>query len=131
MLAPAPGGPLPAGSGANLGWPIMEGAHCYTAGCDPARYTLPLLEYGHGPGCSVIGGYVYRGEAIPTLDGTYLYGDLCAGRVRAFEVVGGAAVGDRELIGRLGSITSFGTDGYGEVYVMTTAGVIYKIVPGG
>ena len=79
-----------AAGGANLGWSIMEGNHCYqpSSGCNRTGLTLPVFEYGHGEGCSVTGGYVYRGTAIPELNGHYFYGDFCSGWVRSFRYTG-------------------------------------------
>src|SRR5207249_2030909 len=87
------------GRGANFGWNIMEGAHCYPSGnsCDTARYVPPLTEYDHSAGdCAIIGGFVYRGAAIPNLVGGYLFGDECSGTLR---VVGaGASTGVKPRI---------------------------------
>ena len=69
----------------NYGWNRMEGAHCRGGGdaCNRAGLTLPVAEYGRAEGCSVTGGYVYRGTAQPLLSGAYFYGDYCSGRVWA------------------------------------------------
>ncbi len=127
---------VPAGAlrGANLGWSQMEGAHCYRKGCAPARYLAPAVEYDHQTGCSVTGGEVYRGKAIPELDGVYFYADYCTAIVRSFRWARGAVyqhwnwkpVLDPEFV--LSTIASFGTDGDGELYVVTLDGVIYKLV---
>jgi glucose/arabinose dehydrogenase len=119
------------GKGANYGWSIMEGTRCYNAGsCDMTGLTLPVLDYTHSDGCSVTGGYVYRGTAIPDLAGTYLYADYCSGWVRSFRYTGGqvteAASWDALAPG--GNISSFGEDGAGELYVLTSAGGVYRIV---
>ena len=77
------------GKGINYGWSIMEGMQCYDASsCDMTGLTLPVLEYSHSDGCSVTGGHVYRGTAIPDLAGTYFYSDYCGGWVRSFRYVG-------------------------------------------
>lgn len=126
----APGG----GGGLNFGWNRMEGAHCYppTAGdaCDRAGLTLPVVDYDHGQGCSVTGGYVYRGAAIPDLQGVYLYGDYCQGFVRSFRFAGGQATDQRDwqALRPSGNVTSFGEDAAGEVYVLTAQGGVYRIV---
>lgn len=126
----APGG----GGGLNFGWNRMEGAHCYppTAGdaCDRAGLTLPVVDYDHGQGCSVTGGYVYRGAAIPDLQGVYLYGDYCQGFVRSFRFAGGQATDqhDWQALRPGGNVTSFGEDAAGEVYVLTAQGGVYRIV---
>ncbi len=67
--------------GENYGWNPMEGNHCYRSGCGPEAYIPPVAEYGHKDGCSVTGGYVYRGSLDPNLRGFYLYGDYCSGRI--------------------------------------------------
>lgn len=119
--------------GANFGWSDMEGAHCFAVpGCDPADYTLPVLEYDHDNGCSVTGGVVYRGEAIPELTGTYFYGDWCFGWIRSFVFDDGtvsAATDWSEDFGRFGQPNTFGTDPAGEVLVATWDGQIHRIVP--
>ncbi|HEX8832116.1 MAG TPA: PQQ-dependent sugar dehydrogenase, partial [Longimicrobium sp.] len=72
---------LPAATGGqNLGWNLMEGMHCYnTSGCVQQGLTLPVLEYSHDDGCSITGGFVYRGSAVPALRGHYFYADYCKG----------------------------------------------------
>ncbi len=117
--------------GENFGWRIMEGGECFGGGsCNMSGLTLPVLDYGHNQGCSVIGGYVYRGLAIPALRGTYFYADFCSGWIRTFRWVGGAATDVHEytLIDPNELITSFGEDADGELYVTTEAGSVYKIV---
>src|SRR6185312_12558348 len=81
------------GGGLNYGWNRMEGTHCFKSiiGCDQTGLTAPFTEYEHGSGdCAVIGGYVYRGTAIPGLPGTYLFGDECSGTIRAVAAGGPA-----------------------------------------
>lgn len=121
--------------GQNFGWPVMEGAHCFRADdCDRTGLTLPILEYGHtGGDCSVTGGYVYRGRAIPELTGTYFYGDYCSGRIASFR--GDSAGLDEERdwtdsLGRVAGLTSFGIDGAGEMYLTSEGGVVYRLVRG-
>jgi glucose/arabinose dehydrogenase len=119
------------GKGTNFGWNIMEGAHCLTdAPCDQTGLTLPAFEYGHDQGCSIIGGYVYRGSAIPDLQGQYFYADLCQGWVRSLRYTAGAAteVTDWPTLRPGGSVFSFGEDAAGELYVLSDAGV-FKLVP--
>jgi glucose/arabinose dehydrogenase len=122
----------PAGSvgGENYGWNLMEGTHCYTSGCSQAGLTLPVLDYGHNQGCSVTGGYVYRGAAIPALVGHYFYADYCNGWVRSFRYQGGQATAqlDRTELRPGGSITSFGEDARGELYILTQGGRVHRIV---
>ena len=125
---------LQRGRGANYGWNVLEGTHCYSpaTGCDATGKTLPLLEYDHSNGsCTVIGGYVYRGTRIPTLQGAYLYADYCAGWVKSFRFSGGVTdQRDWPALSPGQGVTSFGEDGRGELYTMTQAGALYRIVPG-
>ena len=127
-VAPSSAG---SGRGANYGWSIMEGAHCLSGeSCDQTGLTPPTLEYGRGDGCSVTGGYVYRGAAILSLQGQYFFGDFCQGWVRSLRYAGGTAteLTDWPTLRPGGFITSFGQDASGELYVLTTGGV-FKIVP--
>ena len=119
-----------ASKGANFGWNVMEGRSCYgSSSCNRQSLTLPVLDYPHADGCSVTGGYVYRG-AITSLRGTYFYADYCRGWVRSFRWVNGAATDPREWpdLAPGGQITSFGEDGAGELYLMTAAGRVARIV---
>jgi glucose/arabinose dehydrogenase len=121
-----------AGRGANFGWNRMEGRHCFAVeSCDQSGLVLPVLEYGHGSGCSVTGGYVYRGAAIPELQGHYFYADFCQGFVRSFRIQDGAAVdqADWPTLRPGGSVSSFGEDAAGELYVLTAEGGVFRIVP--
>lgn len=121
-----------AGRGINYGWRIMEGMHCFSpANCSMTGLTLPVVEYDHPTGCSVTGGYVYRGSVIPALQGTYFYGDFCAGFVRSFRLAtNGTATEETSWpnLGPGGNITSFGEDAAGELYIMTSGGALYRIV---
>nr|AAY89243.1 hypothetical protein [uncultured bacterium BAC-L1N9] len=117
------------GGGENYGWHTMEGFSCYgAANCNQTGLTLPKLDYDHSQGCAVTGGYVYRGSAT-TLRGRYLYADYCGGWVRSFRFAGGAATDQRDEPGLApgGSITSFGEDAAGEVYIVTQGGSVYRI----
>jgi glucose/arabinose dehydrogenase len=128
-VAPASG---EIGRGANYGWNIMEGAHCLSGDqCDQTGLTLPVFEYGHGQGCSITGGYVYRGSAIPDLQGLYFYGDFCRGWVRSLRYASGTAteVTDWPRLRPGGSVLSFGEDAAGELYVLSSSGGVFKIVP--
>ncbi len=121
------------GAGLNFGWNVMEGMHCYNnPGCTPVG-RLPVLEYAtHVAGtCAVTGGYVYRGSRVAALAGHYLYSDYCAGFVRSFRLSGGVATDLRDRTAQLdpnGSVSSFGEDARGDVYVMTLGGSLYRIV---
>ncbi|HUF89958.1 MAG TPA: PQQ-dependent sugar dehydrogenase [Gemmatimonadota bacterium] len=123
-----------AGRGLNYGWNVMEGEHCFEPadGCDRSGLTLPVTEYGHGEGCSVTGGFVYRGAAIPDLRGIYLYSDYCRGFVRSLRFASGVATDERrwtELEPADNSVTSFGEDASGEIYLLTAGGTVHRIVP--
>jgi glucose/arabinose dehydrogenase len=122
-----------AGRGVNYGWDVMEGPECFepSSGCDQTGLELPALSYDHGEGCSVTGGYVYRGGAIPELSGTYFYADYCRGWVRSFRFANGAVTDQREWESLAASnISSFGQDAAGELYVLTAGGTVYRIVEG-
>jgi glucose/arabinose dehydrogenase len=122
---------LPAATGGqNLGWNPMEGMHCFVAGCSQQGLTLPVHEYSHADGCSVTGGFVYRGSAIPGLRGHYFYSDYCRGWVRSFRWTGSVVADAREWeVGAIGNVTSFGEDSARELYITTAAGMVLKIVP--
>lgn len=117
--------------GHNFGWIRMEASHCFQRGCDPIAegLTLPVHEYSHDEGCSVIGGRVYRGEAIPELVGTYFYSDWCGGWLRSFRWNGASAVDHTEWLTGIGQVNSFGVDSHGELYVLTWEGEVGRIVP--
>jgi glucose/arabinose dehydrogenase len=118
--------------GFNLGWSDVEGTRCFhVQDCDLANYTAPAITYTHEEGCSVTGGYVYRGAAIPELNGTYFYSDWCSQWIRSFKFVGGAASEPQdwsEQLGQLGQINTFGTDSAGELYVGTHEGIVARLV---
>lgn len=121
--------------GANLGWKIMEGPACFrAASCDQAGLVLPILSYGRDDGrCSITGGFVYRGSALPALDGTYFYSDFCDGRIRSLRYADGQAseaTDWTDQLGTAGQVTSFGLDSAGELYVMNMDGQLLKLVPG-
>jgi glucose/arabinose dehydrogenase len=120
-------------AGANYGWDEMEASDCYepSSGCRREGMTLPVLEYSHDDGCSITGGYVYRGQAIPALRGQYLYADYCKGWIHGFRYTGGQAADRRSWIEDAGSITSFGEDARGELYVTVQSGTVYQIVAAG
>lgn len=128
LLPAAEGG----GGGANLGWDEMEGAHPYEGGSNPEGAVLPVFEYDRsGGGCSITGGVVYRGEAIPELTGAYLFTDYCAGQIRALRADGGQTVDDRTFDAEASEPVAFGVDSAGEVYVLSLAGPIHRIESAG
>jgi glucose/arabinose dehydrogenase len=117
--------------GYNFGWSDMEGTRCFhLTDCDPADYTAPAVTYTHDEGLSITGGYVYRGAEIPELHGTYFYSDWVQQWIRGFKYVDGAVTDARDwtadLGGPIGSITSFGLDGHGEMYAVTYEGGLFK-----
>jgi glucose/arabinose dehydrogenase len=120
-----------ADAGLNYGWRIMEGASCYeAASCDRSGLQLPVVDYDHTQGCSVTGGYVYRGAEIPEIRGHYFYSDFCGSWLRSFRLVGGAATDQKQWpVGDLGDVASFGVDRRGELYIMAN-GRVMKIVRG-
>ena len=143
----APGSSL---GGENYGWRQMEGNSCYSGdGCDPSGVICagapscydrslvhPVLAYAHIPGCAVTGGYVYRGCRMPAFRGAYFYGDVCAGFVHTFRMVGGVVTDPQDLTLQLrpdGSqfinVTSFGVDGLGEPYLTEYFGTVWKFAP--
>ncbi|HET8622302.1 MAG TPA: PQQ-dependent sugar dehydrogenase, partial [Gemmatimonadales bacterium] len=120
-----------AGRGVNYGWDRMEGRECFepASGCDETDLELPVLQYDHSEGCAVTGGYVYRGSAIPELQGAYFYSDFCGGWVRSFRFANGEATDEREWSSlALSSVSSFGQDAAGELYILTAGGSVYRIV---
>ncbi len=121
--------------GLNYGWNLMEGIACYGAdNCDRNGLTLPAYDYAHGlddvNGCSVTGGFVYRGRALPELTGRYLFSDFCRGWLKSFYASTGGAVAEERNwnIPNIGRVVSFGQDNEGELYMITSGGSIHKIV---
>lgn len=114
----------------NFGWLRMEGTQCFQSGCDPVAegLTMPILEYTHAEGCSVTGGFVYRGQALPELSGHYFYGDWCGEWVRSFRFEGGELLDHQTRFEEVGQINSFGVDNAGELYLMTYEGEIKQVV---
>jgi hypothetical protein len=107
----------------------MEGKHCYvTSTCSTTGLVIPDVEYGHSEGCAVVGGYVYRGAAIPRLVGHYFYSDNCTGFLRTFTYANGTASTPTSWsVGSLGNVTSFGEDAAGELYITSGSGIVYRI----
>ena len=124
---PSSGG-FDAGRGANLGWAEMEATHRYEGGSNPEGAVLPVHEYGRDEGCSVTGGHVYRGDAIPLLQGSYLYADYCSTGVRAIQVDGTTVIDERTWALPAEQVQSFGQDNDGEVFVLSGAGPVHKVV---
>jgi len=116
--------------GLNLGWNVMEGNHCYPpdAKCSTDGLTPPVTEYGHDLGCTVVGGYVYRGTRYPALVGVYLFADYCSGRIFALDPRTDAFRKPVE-VGNAGSnVSSFGEDVAGELYITQLNGDVSRVV---
>ncbi|MGH9273366.1 MAG: PQQ-dependent sugar dehydrogenase [Acidimicrobiales bacterium] len=124
---PSTGG-FDAGRGANLGWDRMEGSHEFE-GDNPAGAVLPIHEYSHDDGCSITGGFVYRGSDIPELAGAYLYADFCTADVRAIQVDGDTVIDERSWDLSADQVQSFGQDDDGELFVLLASGPVLKLVP--
>jgi glucose/arabinose dehydrogenase len=129
----------PAGMGGrNYGWNRMEGRYCYPPGttCNQTGLVLPVAEYDHQAGCSITGGYVYRGSLHPELAGTYFYGDYCTGLLRSFRIMNGTAVEEKdwtralrtEAGGAMQGLSSFGLDAAGELYFVLLDGEVYRLM---
>jgi glucose/arabinose dehydrogenase len=116
--------------GSNLGWNRLEGSICYPPGasCSSTGTVLPQVDYPRSVGTSVTGGVVYRGSSIPALFGTYFYGDFPAGWVRSF-VFTGSVNNHYDWRSRFGTslVSSFGTDGHGEMYVVSLGGTVWRL----
>jgi glucose/arabinose dehydrogenase len=112
--------------GMNFGWNYLEGTHPYE-GSPPqnAQLVPPVAEYDHSQGCSVTGGYVYRGM-MSQWNGIYLYGDYCTGTVWGL-IRSGEGWQNQALFGAVGNITSFGQDALGEVYILTDEGKVFRL----
>jgi glucose/arabinose dehydrogenase len=117
--------------GQNYGWNLTEGSHLYgDATAPPRNWTRPLFDFSHDDGsCAVIGGFVYRGSAIPWLRGAYLYTDLCRGELLAVRQAGGRVTQRLDLGIHMESPSSFGQDAAGELYVLSLSGPVYRFVP--
>jgi glucose/arabinose dehydrogenase len=114
--------------GRNYGWDCYEGSNSYDpVGCGPVEnYTFPVWEYNHALGCSVTGGYVYRGRLFPDMIGIYFYGDFCSGRIWGLSF-DGTNWQNTEYLDSTLSISSFGEDVNGEVYVVDFNGGVYRL----
>lgn len=109
-------------AGVNYGWDVMEGRNCYEeANCDRDDKELPLTGYSHEGGCSITGGFVYRGNEAPELHGGYVFGDYCSGNVWVLDSRAKGFVEPVQLLEGQGSISSFGEDEAGELYMADLA----------
>ncbi len=117
--------------GANYGWNRVEGMHQTGAGAVPADAILPVAEYGHDMGISISGGTVYRGEAIPALQGVYLYSDFGSGLIWTIVPTSSGTFSSQIMLTGTGlTVSSFGEDEDGELYIIDYKGTIYQFVPG-
>jgi hypothetical protein len=130
--------PASSTGGENYGWNTFEGSTCHNPPCPepPTGFTFPIHEYTHGNGCAVMGGYVYRGCAMPDLAGTYFFSDLCAADILTFEVVGGLKTDftdrtdDAKSAGAVFTgVVSWGQDARGEIYIIHGNNSIYRMEP--
>ena len=116
--------------GENYGWRIMEGTHCFnpSTGCNTSGLTIPVAEYSHSLGCSVTGGYVYRGRLYPRMHGLYIYGDYCSGRIWGLRREG-SAWQNTLLLDTTHNISTFGEDEAGNLYLANIGnGTIYTLI---
>jgi glucose/arabinose dehydrogenase len=115
---------------ANYGWPRLEGKSVYDAGRPFTRkgdLVSPVIVYSHSEGCSITGGYVYRGSAVASAKGRYFYGDYCSGTVWSF-AAGNGRLSEPRVEGKIDGLSSFGEDGNGELYaVSVNNGTLYKL----
>jgi glucose/arabinose dehydrogenase len=129
--------PASSTGGENYGWSVLEATHCYNddppGSCDKfmnGGSTLPILEYQHNPDCSITGGYRYRGQTYPDLEGVYFYADFCTGRISGAIQQGNGTWESQELLLGGFAISTFGEDETGELYVVEYNGdqsVLYRI----
>ncbi|MFJ4333773.1 MULTISPECIES: PQQ-dependent sugar dehydrogenase [unclassified Streptomyces] len=122
--------PASSPGGENYGWSRMEGTHPFRGGTEPADHVPPIHEYDRtGLGCSVTGGYVYRGAAIAGLRGQYVYSDYCDGTLRSLEIENGEVTAEHDLGVNGGEVVSFAQRGDGELYVLAIGGAVSRVDP--
>ena len=112
----------------NFGWNVYEGRAPFSSNAlGPGRLVQPVSQYSHQRGCSITGGYVYRGTAVPAMAGRYIYGDYCSGTIWSLKLVGAVARQIRPEPFKVPSLTSFGEDGNGELYAVSGSGALYRL----
>ncbi|MEV7912084.1 PQQ-dependent sugar dehydrogenase [Streptomyces griseus] len=122
--------PADSKGGENYGWSSMEGTHPFRGGTEPANHVPPVHEYDRtGLGCSVTGGFVYRGEALPDLQGSYVFSDYCDGTLRTLRMADGEVTGVGDLGVSAGEVISFVEGGDGELYVLGSNGTVSRVDP--
>ena len=116
------------GRGVDYGWRVMEGRSCYrpSSGCNKSGKKTPIVQYNHNKGCSVTGGYAYRGTAVPALAGRYVFGDWCSGTIWTISRTAAKPATKSILLRTTYHITSFGQDESGELYVLDGDGALYR-----
>ncbi len=114
----------------NFGWNPKEGTRCYqSTNCSNPDFIDPVIEYSHEYGCSVTGGYVYRGSAMPSLQGTYLYSDYCSGVLWGGRDNGNGGYESFEILSTQLNVASFAEGNDGEIYIIHLGGEIYRLSP--
>ncbi|MFD0053092.1 PQQ-dependent sugar dehydrogenase [Streptomyces sp. NPDC127168] len=122
--------PADSKGGENYGWAQMEGTHPFRGGTEPANHVPPIHEYDrNGLGCSVTGGYVYRGQAVADLAGQYVYSDYCDGTLRSLEIENGKVTAEHDLGVNGGEVVSFAQDTDGELYALAIGGTVWRVDP--
>jgi glucose/arabinose dehydrogenase len=112
----------------NFGWDVYEGRRSFESKqLGPGRLVQPVAQYSHDQGCSITGGYAYRGSAVRAAAGRYFYGDYCSGTVWSLKIVSGKARGIRREPFEVEGLTSFGEDGAGELYLVSGHGALYRL----
>jgi glucose/arabinose dehydrogenase len=112
----------------NFGWDVYEGrAGFEDKALGPGKLVWPVAQYSHDKGCSITGGYAYRGAAVPAAAGRYFYGDYCSGTIWSLRVVAGRATQVRQEPFAVKSLTAFGEDAAGELYLVSQEGTLYRL----
>ncbi len=112
----------------NYGWNLYEGSQRFAEGtAGPGKLVFPVVEYGRDNGCTVVGGYVYRGPARASERGRFVYGDYCTGIIWSIRMSSGAATDQRREAIRVDSLSSFGENAAGELFAISLDGTIFRI----
>jgi glucose/arabinose dehydrogenase len=113
----------------NYGWDVYEGSHRFEdeEPNSKGELVMPVAEYSHEHGCSVTGGFVYRGDGIPAAQGRYFYGDYCSGNVWSLELRGGVSADVRRHTFQVQGLSSFGEDAAGELYLVSIQGTVFRL----